>query len=896
MRGLAPRRPRRRGRCEREADVLTLIYRAAVNVVSAGFSLTVLGFAAGALALGYVLRELPDYQKLAAYEPPIVSRVYAGDGTLIGEFASEKRIFVPYELIPKRVVNAFVAAEDQRFFSHPGIDAHGVVRALRDHFVYGARLTGASTITQQVAKTFFLSPERSYGRKLRELVLATRMEQAYSKEKILELYLNQIFLGRQSYGVAAAALAYFDKSLEDLTVGEAALLAALPQAPSRLNPARNRAAALHRRNYVIGRMQEDGYITAAEAEEAKAAPIALRLPPPNASVGHEYFVEEVRRELLAKYGEEKMRAGGFVVRSTLDPELQKHADAVLRRGLMAYDRRHGWRGPVANLKRGSDWAAGWRKALRAVAPPDGAGEWPLAVVLEVDAARAEIGLVDGGRGRLPLEELKWARKQGTVRTEPGKPAFRTAVGPPVRRASDVLEEGDVILVERVAGNAGGDTYSLRQVPEVTGALVAMDPHTGRVLAMSGGFSFGMRQFNNATQAWRQPGSSFKPYVYLAALQERFTPSTVINDAPIALMDGRKLWTPRNYANKFYGPVTMRQAIEYSLNLATLRLAQATGLKRVAEIATKLGVSDNLMAVPSLPLGAFETTPLRQVTAYSMIVNGGERITPTLVDRIQDRHGRTIYRHDESACPRCAGVAYSGQSMPRPTQKRERVLDEDNAYQIVSLLEGAAKRSPAVAALKRPVAGKTGTTNDGMDAWFVGFTPDLAVAVWLGFDQPRSLGKDETGTMAASPIFADFMATVLKDAPARNFARPKGVVAVNLGSAVEYYKKGTEPGTGNGRQLDAYVASKPPDTPDDEASDYGQDGYPPSYPPPGYGGPGHGHGYATPDYGRPRHATPGYGAPGAGQYMYQPPSLRPPAYDSYRSYRYGDMGNGMRSTY
>jgi penicillin-binding protein 1A len=857
--------------------VFGTVLRWTINALSAIYRVAFVAALGGALVFGYYASGLPRYESLANYEPPIVSRVYAADGRLIGEFAAEKRIFVAYGSIPPRVVNAFVSAEDQRFFTHPGIDAQGIARALRDHLVAGARLRGGSTITQQVAKNFFLSSERSYERKAREMILALRLEAAFSKEKILELYLNQIFLGRHSYGVAAAAHTYFDKSLTELSLAEAAFLAALAQAPSRLNPDRNRSLAISRRNYVIARMLEDGHITRAEAEAAKAAPIGLRPPPPLDAAGADYFVEEVRRELLAKYGDEKMRAGGFVIRSTLDPALQRLADAALRRGLLAYDRRHGWRGPIANVKHGrGDWVATWRKALRAVKPPDGHGDWPLAVVLETDAGGAEIGLADGRRGYIPLGELAWARKQGAVPVEPGKPAFRTATGPPVHKVTDVLRDGDVILVERIEVDAANkavppDTYTLRQIPEVTGALVAMDPHTGRVLAMTGGFSFDLRQFNNATQAWRQPGSSFKPYVYLAALKAGFTPSTIINDAPFAVRDGRKLYTPRNYANRFYGPVPMRTALEYSLNLATLRLAEATGLKAVAELAARLGVSDKLLPVASLPLGSFETTPLRQVTAYSMIANGGLRITPTLVDRIQDRHGRTIYRHDTRRCARCADVAYAGQSMPVIAGGHEQVLDEDNAYQVVSMLESAAKRSPALAQFGRPVAGKTGTTNDGMDAWFVGFTPDLAVAVWIGFDQPRTLGKKETGAQAAAPIFADFVRAALKDAPARDFVRPQGVVAVNLGGSVEYYKKGTEPGTGRGRMLDNYVAAKPDGVPDADA-ETGEPDLPPSEyrPPPSYM-------YQPP-------------------YQYPPPAYRPPEYRPYEYRPYDYRSGGMGHTY
>jgi penicillin-binding protein 1A len=803
------------------------IYRSTLNLLSAGFLFGVVGLFVVFFGLWFYGRDLPDYQKLADYEPPIVSRVYAADGRLIGEFASEKRIFVPYASIPLRVSRAFVAAEDQRFFTHPGIDLFGIARAVRNNFTGGGKLQGGSTITQQVAKNFFLSSEQRFERKVKEMILSFRIERAYSKERILELYLNQIFLGRQAYGVAAAAQIYFNKSLDELTVAECAFLAALPQAPSRFNPEKNSRIAINRRNYVIQRMLEDGYITQPEADEAKAAPLGVKPPPPYISVGAEYFVEEVRREMLAKNGEEKMKAGGFVIRSTLDSKLQAFADEALRRGLVAYDRRHGWRGAIANLKegKGERWADAWRQKLRAVQAPAGRGDWPVALVLEIDDKGADIGMLDGRRGRIPLTELIWARKQGEITTEAGKPTFKTATGPAIKKATDVLQQGDVILVERIAVDAQNkpvppDTYTLRQIPEVTGALVAMDPHTGRVLAMSGGFSFWLSQFNNVTQAWRQPGSSFKPYVYLAALQEGFTPSTVVLDAPIVVKYGDKVYRPRNSGGKFMGPKPMRYGLEQSRNLMTVRLAEATGLEKVVDLAAKLGVSDKLEPVMAMALGAFETTPMRQVTAYSMIVNGGRRITPTLVDRIQDRYGRTIYRHDARKCDKCSQLAYTGQTMPEIPDGREQVVDEDNAFQMVTMMQGVVQHGTAtvVSALGRPVAGKTGTTNEVLDAWFVGFTPDLAVAVWVGFDKPRTLGPQEQGGVTSAPIFLDFVRSATKDVPPRNFIQPKGVVAVRLGNGYEYYKRGTEPGTGRGRTVDTDTAeetgpSKPGGKPD-----------------------------------------------------------------------------------
>jgi len=789
-------------------------YRTTLNILSAGFIFGLVGLMMVFAGLWYFGRELPDYQKLAQYEPPIVSRVYAADGRLIGEFASEKRIFVPYASIPKRVWQAFIAAEDQRFFSHPGIDVFGIARALRSNFVGGARVQGGSTITQQVAKNFFLSSKRDYERKAKEMILSFRIERAFDKQKILGLYLNQINLGRQAYGVAAAAQVYFGKALDELTVAETAFLAVLPQAPSFYSREANSRAALNRRAYVIQRMLEDGYITKAEADEAKAAPLGVKPPPPYISIGAEYFVEEVRREMLAKHGEDKMKAGGFVIRSTLDPKLQAFADAALRRGLVAYDRRHGWRGPVDNLKegKGERWADAWRQKLKAVKAPDGHGDWPLALVLEIDDKGADIGMLDGRRGRIPLSELMWARKQGEITMEVGKPTFKTATGPAIKKATDVLKQGDVILVERITVDSTNkpvpaDTYVLRQVPEVSGALVAMDPHTGRVLAMTGGFSFWLSQFNTVTQAWRQPGSSFKPYVYLAALQEGFTPSTIILDAPLVVKFGDKTYRPRNSSGKFYGPTPLRTGLEQSRNLMTVRLAEAAGLDKVAEFAAKLGISDKLEPVMAMALGAYETTAMRHVTGMAMIVNGGRRVTPTLVDRIQDRYGRTIYRHDERKCEQCGQLAFTGQTMPELPDKREQVIDEDNAFQMVTMMQGVVQRGTGtiVSALGRPVAGKTGTTNDVLDAWFVGFTPDLAIAVWVGFDKPRTLGPAEQGATTAAPIFLDFARSATKDVPPRNFTQPKGVVAVRVGNGYEYYKRGTEPGTGKGRTVDTDTA-------------------------------------------------------------------------------------------
>ncbi|MXW93323.1 MAG: penicillin-binding protein 1A [Rhodospirillaceae bacterium] len=789
-----------------------------VGLLNLAFVAAVLGFAIVLFGFWYYGRDLPGIAKLADYEPPIVSRVYAGDGRLIGEFATEKRIFVPYRLIPKTVVHAFVSAEDQRFFNHRGVDLIGTIRAglttAGSYLTGGRRVVGGSTITQQVAKNFFFTSEKTLKRKIREIVLAMRIESALSKEQILELYLNEIFLGNRAYGVAAAAQTYFNKPLRDLSIAEAAVLAGMPQAPSRYNPFKNPKAALARRTYVVQRMSADGFISADEARLALRAPLGLVGQETRTSVGAEYFVEELRRELIAKYGEEKMKKGGYSVRSTLDPALQQYADEALRKGLVAYDRRHGYRGPVARLAEvhGARWAENWRKKLSRVERPAGAGSWSLAVVLKTEKNRAAIGFADGARGTIPVAELAWARKQGVRTRESGKKTY-AAVGPRIRNAGSVLWPGDVILVEPVRRTQRGKaypegTYTLRQIPIATGALVAMDPHTGRILAMSGGFSFRISQFNTATQARRQPGSAFKPVVFLTALENGFTPTTKVLDAPVVvrLPDG-EFYKPLNHSGKFYGPTTLRRGLELSRNVMTIRLAQRVGLSRVSEMAGRLGIAKNLPSDMSVALGAYETTPLRMAVGYSMIVNGGRRVTPTLVDRIQDRRGRTVFRHDPVECAACREPEWQNQEMPQIPDKREQVIGRQSAFQIVSILQGAVQRGTGrrVAEVGRPLAGKTGTTNDIVDTWFVGMSPGLVAATWVGFEKSFSLGQFEEGARTAAPVFRDFMKKALSG-PEEDFRPPKGLVAIRIEPPagkdrkgggepyLEYFKIGVEPGS------------------------------------------------------------------------------------------------------
>jgi len=735
----------------------------------------------GALALFWHFgRDLPDYHQLEHYEPPVTTRVYGGDGRLVAEYAVEKRVFVPLEAIPQTVKDAFLSAEDKSFYTHAGVDPVGIARALIVNLRnkgLGAdrRPVGASTITQQVAKNFLLTNEVSIERKVKEMILALRIERAFSKDHILELYLNEIYLGVGSYGVAAAALNYFDKGLDELSPAEAAFLAALPKAPNNYNPYRHPQAARDRRDWVIGRMAEDGKISQAEAQLALSQPLDVRSRKEmQAAQGADYFAEDIRREIQSKYGEDALYKGGLVVRASMDARLQAIGTKVLRRGLAQYDRRHGWRGPVTRLAPG----VAWMPALAKVPLPGGAEDWTLAVVLGLSDSEASLGLPDGRGGRLPMSELRWARPV----------LANKSMGPAPRRPGDVLAIGDVVLVERVGQGDDGkplpaDTYTLRQVPKVEGALVAIDPRTGRVLSMIGGWSYGKSQFNRATQAMRQPGSSFKPFIYLAALENGYTPSSLVLDAPIALPQGPglPLWRPKNYHDDYLGPTTLRVGIEKSRNLMTVRLAQALGMDKVADFATRFGIYDSMPQQLSMALGAGETTPLRLTAAYAMLVNGGKKLRPTLIDRIQDRTGKTIFSHDVRFCGDCSAPRYSGQDMPALPDIREQLVDPVSAYQMVSILEGVVQRGTgtSVRAVGKPLAGKTGTSNDSNDVWFVGFSPDLAVGVFVGFDEPASLGAKETGGSVAAPIFRDFMAEALKDQAATPFRAPSGVRLVRV---------------------------------------------------------------------------------------------------------------------
>ena len=802
-----------------------------VRVVLLSVLLVIGGAVVGLAGLWHFGRGLPDYKQLADYSPAVLSRVHAGDGRILAEFATERRLFVPIDAIPKLVIRAFLSAEDKSFYSHPGVSLPDIARAgLVNLMQMGTgqsrRPIGASTITQQVAKNFLLTNEVSLSRKVREAILAIRIENALTKDRILELYLNEIYLGGGAYGVAAAALNYFNKSLDELTPAEAAYIAALPKAPNNYNPQRNPREAKGRRDFVIGRMQEDGYLNDFEADSARAAPLVTRVRDETELVRADYFVEEVRRELQVRYGENGLYRGGLSVRTTLDSRLQDVADRSLRNGLIAYDRRHGWRGPLTRIDMTSgDWQARLNAAPRPSGLPQG---WYGAAVLALPAdGGAEIGFADGSRGFVPFSEIQWARQR--------KEGQR--LGPPIKNAADALAAGDVVAVEPLAAAQpdprGRRLFSLRQIPNVGGAIVALDPHTGRVLAMTGGWSFELSQFNRATQALRQPGSSFKPFVYMAALENGFTPSSLILDAPIVLDQGPGLakWKPGNYTHQFFGPSPLRVGIEQSRNLMTVRLAASMGIDKVVDMARRFEVSDNLPPLLSTALGAAETTLLRLTTGYAEIVNGGLHIKPTLIDRVQDRNGKTIFRHDGRPCDGCEVAWNVGRALtpdlqnpPDVPDERERLIDAPTAYQMVSILQGVVDRGTGrrIADLKRPLAGKTGTSNDSNDTWFVGFSPDLAVGVFVGFDQPRTLGPNETGASAAVPIFHSFMGEALKNQPNIPFRVPPGIRLVRVdpqtgqlaragerGAIWEAFKPGTESTAGTGAVLDAGIQGAAP---------------------------------------------------------------------------------------
>ena len=792
---------------------MKILGRIFLYLFSLGFLSTIMAVGGVVYVLDYYGKDLPDHNQLRNYEPPIVTRLYAGDGHLMAEFAQEKRVFVPIAFIPNLVKKAFIAAEDQNFYQHNGVDMKAIARALVKNVTnkilgLNRRPEGASTITQQVAKNFFFTNEVSYKRKLKEAIISYRMNKTLGKKRILELYLNQIYLGGGAHGVGAAALYYFDKALDELTIAEAAYLAALPKAPNNYHPVRNHEKALERRNWVIGRMEVEGYITKSQAEMARLVPLQIKQDT-SERVDAPYFAEEVRRELSERYGEDSLYKGGLVFKTSVDPKLQSIAEESLREGLIKYDTRHGWRGPVAALDSLDDW----RKKLSDIKRQEGMlKNWDLAVVLSVNKDKANIGFaVTKSAGIITLEDTKWAREYKNEGYE---------LGQTVISLEQVVSVGAVIMVEPKPIEADQEEqnsdkpyiYLLRQVPDIQGALIAIDPHTGRILAMQGGWNYryGGSEFNRATQAKRQPGSAFKPFVYLAALDKGFTPATLILDAPFVLEDEvAGTWKPTNYSNEFYGPTTLRRGVEKSRNLMTVRLADFLGMELIARYSDHFGITDNMQFLLANSLGATETTLLRLTSAYGMIVNGGKKIFPTFIDRVQDRYGRTVFKHDERPCHACGSmIKWEQQAVPNIPDNREQIADPRTAYQMVSIMEGVVQRGTGIRlkSLKRPLAGKTGTTNESRDTWFVGFTPDLVVGVFAGFDNPRSLGKRETGSSVSVPIFKNFMEKALLDQPPTPFRKPEGIknIRINVKTGVrarlgdenviwESFLSGTEPG-------------------------------------------------------------------------------------------------------
>jgi len=771
---------------------MRLLLRFLGFLFAAGTIVFLVGVGAADGLIWHFSKDLPDYSQLQDYEPPIMTRVHASDGSLLAEYAKERRLYLPIQAIPKRVIDAFLAAEDKNFYEHGGIDFSGMARAAllyAQNYGSNRRPQGASTITQQVAKNFLLTNEVSFSRKIKEALLAMRIERTYSKDKILELYLNEIYLGLGAYGIAAASLVYFDKSVNELTVAEAAYLAALPKAPTTLHPVRNHDRAIERRNYVIDRLLENGWIKQSEADEARKdlLKVVNRQNVTHTAAG-EYFAEEVRRELFERYGEKKLYEGGLSVRTTLDPKLQVVAKKTLSDAIVAYDEKQGYRGAVTKLDLVGDWGPKLAdvRSLSDIAP------WRMAVVLETSDQSARIGFQPGrelggavmkerNTGIITVDGIKWAKP--AVATNRGKPVPTTI--------SQVLSPGDVIYVYPMLNKDGSvidGQYRLRQLPDVSGGMIVMEPHTGRVLAMVGGFSFDQSQFNRATQAYRQPGSSFKPIVYSAALDNGYTPSTTVLDAPleIAQGQGQQVYRPDNYESGHYlGPTTLRNALKHSLNTVTVRLAQDIGMPLIGEYAKRFGVYDEVPNFLSYAIGAGETTVLRMATAYSMLDNAGKRIKPTLIERVQDRYGHTIYKHDVRECRGCDAQAYSP-TTPEPTliDRQEQVLDPMTAYQITSMMEGVVTggtAAPAFAGFNKPLAGKTGTTNDWKDAWFIGFSPDLTCAVYIGYDKPRTLGRESTGGHLAAPIARSFFNVALADKPAIPFKVPAGIKLIRVDS-------------------------------------------------------------------------------------------------------------------
>ncbi len=692
---------------------------------------------------------IPDYKFLKNYKPPVSSKMYSGNGDLVADFSKEKRIFVPYSAIPSNVINAFLSAEDKNFFTHPGVDAKGVIRATFNNItniMTSKRLEGASTITQQVAKNFLLTNEVSINRKIKEAILAFRIERALNKERILELYLNQIYLGSGAYGVAAASLEYFDKSIKELNYAEAALLAALPKAPSRYNPYNNIDLAKFRRDLVLKNLNQNGFLNLEKYNEYKNQSIKLKKKEKIYLEDAQYYIEDVRKNIIDKLTYEKVYKQGYNINTPINLNLQKIATESLRNGLIAYDQRKGWRGPITNIK----YSDNWHKKIEKKYKLENSVSWEIAIVKEIGQFQTKIETKDELNGLIKFNEISWTKKE----------------------FEDLLKVGDLIYVKKVKDNF----YSLKQLPKINGGIVVMDPYTGRVLALSGGFSFKSSEFNRATQALRQPGSAFKPFVYALALENKYTPSSLVLDAPLVLDQGidLKKWKPENYGKKFYGPSTLRVGLEKSRNLMTVRIAQNLGVDKLAKFSQDLKIYNNPEELLSISLGSAETTLLNLTSAYSSFVNGGKLISPIIIDRIQDSEGNTIINNENRKCRNCDKISYTGKDYPQIEDNYVQVMSEQTAYQVTTILEGVIKRGTGkkLRDLQLNLAGKTGTTNENTDAWFIGFTSNLVIGVYVGMDNPKPLGKFETGSKAALPIFREFIEKSVKKSEARPFKVPE----------------------------------------------------------------------------------------------------------------------------
>ena len=751
------------------------------RIIKNFFTLILSGILIGGIAVFAILwvfsNKLPDYKYLKNYKPSVSSKVYSGEGELVSDFSAQKRIFVPYNSIPKKVINSFLSSEDKNFFSHPGVDAKGVVRAIINNiknYLYSKRLEGASTITQQVAKNFLLTNEVSLSRKIKEAILAFRIERSLSKKRILELYLNQIYMGQGAYGIASASLEYFDKPISDLNYVEASLLAALPKAPSKYNPYKNIELAKFRRNLVLKNLFDNNYISNKDYNKFIQQEIKLKKRKEIFLEDTRYYVEDIRKNVVNQFGFEKVYKQGFNIKTPLNLELQNIATSSLRKGLEIYDRRKGWKGSLANKKNSKNW----KKDLDKFKLEKSIG-WNIAIVKKINKFSAIIETNDNLKGVINYKSISWTKKE----------------------FYDLFNIGDIIYVKKIQDSE----YELKQLPKVNGGIVVMDPFTGRVYALSGGFSFKKSEFNRASQALRQPGSAFKPFIYALALENNFSPTTLILDAPLVLAQGAdlKMWKPENYGKKFYGPSTLRTGLEKSRNLMTVRIAQQLGIKKIVNFSKKLGIYENPDELISIALGSAETTLIKLTSAYCSFVNGGKKINPILIDRIQDSEGNTIFNTEKRVCKKCDQISYLSDEIPKVSDRFEQIFSPETAYQITSILEGAIQRGTGrkLKDLNLDIAGKTGTTNKNTDTWFVGFTSKLVVGVYVGMDDPKSLGKRETGARTALPIFKDFIKKAVSKKDARPFKVAKNITMMvidpvngekaNFGSketVIEVFKK------------------------------------------------------------------------------------------------------------